>query len=80
MFVIDCIENYPNNHIEIFNRWGNTVYKASGYNNNDVSFKGLSNGRVTINAQGKLPVGTYYYVLNLGDGSEPTSGWLYLNR
>ena len=80
VFVIDCIENYPNNHIEIFNRWGNTVYKASGYNNNDVSFKGLSNGRVTINAQGKLPVGTYYYVLNLGDGSEPTSGWLYLNR
>ncbi|QXP72563.1 gliding motility-associated C-terminal domain-containing protein [Tenacibaculum sp. AHE15PA] len=80
VFVIDCIENYPNNSLEIYNRWGNTVYKASGYNNTDVSFKGISNGRVTINEEGKLPVGTYFYVLDLGDGSEPTSGWLYINR
>ncbi len=36
---------YRNNHIEIFNRWGNTVYKADGYNNGSVKFEGISNGR-----------------------------------
>ncbi|WP_435264335.1 tandem-95 repeat protein [Tenacibaculum sp. nBUS_03] len=77
---IDCIENYKNNTIEIFNRWGNTVYKAKGYNNEDVSFKGVSNGRVNISVDSKLPVGTYFYVLDLGDGSAVKKGWIYINR
>ena len=76
-FVIDCIENYPNNTIEIFNRWGNTVYVKTGYDN---SWDGTSNGKRTINGSKELPVGTYYYVLDLGDGSESKSGWIYLNR
>ncbi|MDC1161968.1 gliding motility-associated C-terminal domain-containing protein, partial [Tenacibaculum sp.] len=78
--VISCIENYKNNTIEIFNRWGNTVYKAQGYNNRDIVFKGLSNGRATIKVNEELPVGTYFYVLDLGDGSKPRVGWIYINR
>ena len=81
-FFISCIDKpvYKNNTVEIFNRWGNTVYKVSGYNNNDVSFKGISNGRSTISVDEKLPAGTYYYVIDLGDGSKPKVGWLYINR
>ncbi|WP_408025065.1 DUF7507 domain-containing protein [Tenacibaculum sediminilitoris] len=77
-FKINCIENYPNNNVEIFNRWGNTVYKVEGYNNNNVSFKGISEGRVNINK--KLPVGTYFYVIDLGNDTDLIKGWLYLNR
>uniref|UniRef100_UPI001F217D9A Ig-like domain-containing protein n=1 Tax=Tenacibaculum piscium TaxID=1458515 RepID=UPI001F217D9A len=82
VFFISCIDKpeYANNRVEIFNRWGNTVYKASGYNNSDVSFKGISNGRATITVDEKLPPGTYYYVIDLGDGSAPKAGWLYINR
>ncbi|WBX73326.1 gliding motility-associated C-terminal domain-containing protein [Tenacibaculum pacificus] len=76
-FVISCIEKYPNNTLEIFNRWGNTVFKAKGYKNN---WKGISNGRVNIQKSKKLPVGTYYYVLDLGDNTEPKVGWIYINR
>ena len=76
-FEIDCIESYPGNNIEIFNRWGNTVYKKTNYDN---SWDGTSNGRATVNGSDKLPVGTYYYVLDLNDGSKPRTGWLYLNR
>ena len=82
VFFISCINNpeYENNSVEIFNRWGNTVYKASGYNNEDVAFRGISNGRANINVDDKLPSGTYYYVIDLGDGSKPKVGWLYINR
>jgi gliding motility-associated-like protein len=76
-FVIECIENYPNNKLEIYNRWGNVVYSKRGYRN---EFNGTSNGRVTINTSEKLPDGTYYYVLDLGDGSKPKVGWIYINR
>ncbi len=75
--VINCIENYPNNRLEIYNRWGNLVYKKQNYNN---EFDGTSNGRSVVNGTEKLPVGTYYYVLDLGDGNKPKAGWIYINR
>ena len=34
-----------------------------------------------INTREKLPVGTYYYTLDPGDGqTPPKSGWLYITR
>jgi gliding motility-associated-like protein/uncharacterized repeat protein (TIGR01451 family) len=77
LFVIDCLDQYPNNILEVFNRYGNTVYKKKGYDN---SWNGTSTGKTTINANSKLPAGTYYYVLDLGDGTTPKIGWLYINR
>ncbi|MGB5419096.1 gliding motility-associated C-terminal domain-containing protein, partial [Algibacter sp.] len=77
--IITCIDNYPNNKLEIYNRWGNIVYLKRHYKN-DEGWDGTSNGRVTLNEKDKLPEGTYYYVLDLGDGSEPKAGWIYINR
>ena len=78
---ISCIENFENNSLEIFNRWGNTVYKARGYNNTTVIFEGLSDGRGTISEVKELPVGTYFYVLSSGEpGSSIIKGWIYINR
>ncbi|GMN08355.1 hypothetical protein MTsPCn5_37440 [Croceitalea sp. MTPC5] len=76
-FVIDCISRYPNNTLQIYNRWGNIVFEAQGYNN---EFDGTSNGRAVVQQEEFLPVGTYYYILNLGDGSAPIADWLYINR
>ncbi|WP_175418870.1 T9SS type B sorting domain-containing protein [Aureibaculum algae] len=70
-FEIDCIQNYKENSLTVFNRWGNVVYKKANYDN---SWSGLSNS-------GKeLVSGTYYYVLKLGDGSKDKTGWLFINR
>ncbi|MBB4801622.1 gliding motility-associated-like protein/uncharacterized repeat protein (TIGR01451 family) [Flavobacterium nitrogenifigens] len=69
-FYIDCIDRYPNNQLEIFNRWGNLVYYKKGYNN---TWDGKADGSAKT-----LPEGTYFYILDLGDGSKKTSGWLYL--
>ena len=76
-FTIDCISRYPNNVLQVFNRWGNIVFEQRSYNND---WDGTSNGRATVQKGQQLPVGTYYYVLDLGDGSEPRTDWLYINR
>ncbi len=76
-FTIDCISRYPGNELQIYNRWGTVVYQKRGYNND---WDGTPNGRAIVQKEDQLPVGTYYYVLDLGDGSEPRTDWLYINR
>ena len=83
VFVIRGIEQYPNNTLEIYNRWGVKVYDAQGYGQGDRFFRGLSDGRVTISRNERLPVGTYYYILNYvnDDGeNKRLAGPLYINR
>ncbi|MEX0313515.1 MAG: gliding motility-associated C-terminal domain-containing protein [Allomuricauda sp.] len=77
LFKIDCISRYPNNVLKVYNRWGNIVYERRSYNND---WDGSSNGRAIVQQGDQLPVGTYYYVLDLGDGSAPKTDWLYINR
>ncbi|MDR3706090.1 MAG: gliding motility-associated C-terminal domain-containing protein [Paludibacteraceae bacterium] len=75
-FEIANIEQYPKNHILIFNRWGNKVYEGKPYMNqwDGRSYFGLKVGGDL------LPVGTYFYILDLGDGSKIKKGFVYLNR
>lgn len=63
-FLIDNIQKYPNNKVEIFNRWGVKVFETNNYDTTGNVFKGFSDGRVTVNRGEKLPSGTYYYIVN----------------
>ncbi len=77
-FQIPGIEAYKNNKVIIYNRWGNVVYQASRYQN---QWDGTSNtGIRVLDTDGKVPDGTYFYFVDLGDGSKPRSGSLYINR
>jgi gliding motility-associated-like protein len=71
VFMIDGITFYPDNNVQIFNRWGILVYEINSYNNVDKSFKGRSEGRVTVEVNSNLPEGTYYYVIKY---TKPRSG------
>ena len=76
-FMIDCISQFPNNNVKIFNRSGVLVYEANGYDNNEVVFKGIGErGVYTIGNE--LPVGTYFYIIDKRDGSKPKTGYLEL--
>lgn len=71
-FVIPCLETgrFPANKVSIFNEWGSEVYYSSPYKNNwDGTFGG-----------GDLPAGTYFYILDTGDGRSPLNGFLILQR
>ncbi|GAB3272439.1 hypothetical protein GCM10027347_44090 [Larkinella harenae] len=52
--------------LEIFNRWGHTVYRNLDYKND---WDGTTNTGVRVGSSGKgLPDGTYFYVVELSDG------------
>ena len=77
VFFIEGIEDYKNNSLKIYNRWGVIVFAADGYNN---TWDLVSTRALTYGKGEKLPIGTYFYVLELGDGSKPLTGWLYVNN
>ena len=63
VLVIVGIEEYPDNVVLIFNRWGSKVSEIKGYNNEEKAFRGFSNAGLTLNNSEVLPSGTYFYVL-----------------
>ncbi|MDM1384184.1 gliding motility-associated C-terminal domain-containing protein [Myroides marinus] len=87
-FIITGINKYPNT-VQIVNRWGSKVYESSNYDvNGDGSmnvFKGEAEGK-GVSSKGKLPTGTYYYVVKYevrtAKGSETVtkSGYLHLEN
>ena len=80
---IENIENFPNNTIKIYNRWGVLVFTTRAYNSNGNVFDGTSQGRATIDQDNKLPVGTYFYILDYENDNgvmKTRSGYIYLNR
>lgn len=77
LFVIRGINNYPNNYIEIYNRWGVKVFEASPYQNN---WDGKSQNTLSV-GNGDLPIGTYFYVLHTNVAQTPFfKGTIYLNK
>lgn len=83
VLAINGIENYPNNTVRIYNRWGVMVYQTRAYNTSGNVFDGTSQGRVTVDAENKLPVGTYFYVIDYEDQNgtmKQLTGYIYINR
>jgi gliding motility-associated-like protein len=83
VFVIRNIERYPENELEIYNRWGVKVFDVEGYGQGNKFFRGISEGRVTVSQVSELPVGTYWYVLKYKNATgewKQRVGYLYLNK
>lgn len=72
-FIIHGIESYPNNVLEIYNRWGNIVYDVKGYTND---WNGVNNSGE------ELPTGTYFVVFTINDNGEKVvlKGYVDLRR
>ena len=76
-------ELYPENSVEIYNRWGIKVYDVTGYGQNGRYFVGESDGRATIQRSKLLPTGAYFYILKYKTTSgvwKDRKGYLYLTR
>lgn len=71
---ISGIEQFESNHVIIFNRWGNKVWEIKGYDNSISSKKFSGQGASEL----RLPDGTYYYVINLGNSTTGIKGFFTL--
>jgi gliding motility-associated-like protein len=67
---ITNLSGYPGCVVKVFNRYGQIVFESKGYG---TSWNGSSKGK-------ELPMGTYYYIINLGDDSKPMTGAVTIIR
>lgn len=60
LWVVESIDNFPENNLIIYDRWGRKVFEQKGYANDwqGTGYDGMP-----------LPFGTYYFVMNLNDSS-----------
>lgn len=63
---------FSDNTVEIFNRWGQSVYAASNYDNTDVVWRGEGESGAM------LPSGTYFYVVEVNE--QKFKGYIELIR
>ena len=67
---VTALDGYTRALVSVFNRNGSLVYKSTGY---DKPWDGTNNGSL-------LPVGTYYYTIDLRNNTPVLSGWIWLTR
>jgi gliding motility-associated-like protein len=63
-WVLSNIESFKDNLVLIVDRWGNPVFRASGYNNENVVWQG------TTLTGTRVPTGTYFYTVTVRRGIE----------
>lgn len=63
VWIIEHIEQFPDNVVEVFNRWGQCVFRKEGYDNAN-PWMGYHEGKA-------LPEGTYVYIIELNDERFP---------
>ncbi len=77
-WIIDNIEQFPENTVQIFNRWGNEIWSGEGYDNDAVVWGG---DNVGSDSGGGLTDGTYFYVVIVeGAPDSPFKGWVEVTR
>jgi gliding motility-associated-like protein len=69
-WLIRNLSDYPGAIVEVFNRYGQQVFYSSGYG---TPWDGKMNGK-------PVPVGVYYYVIQLKNGFKPMSGSITILR
>jgi gliding motility-associated-like protein len=67
---LENIELYKDMNIQVFNRWGNLMFQQSG---EYVPWDGTKHGN-------QLPSETYYFIINLNNGTEPFKGTVSIIR
>ncbi|SMD11706.1 MBG domain-containing protein [Pedobacter nyackensis] len=69
-WLVDNIDFYPNNEVKIFDRSGRQIYSKKNYDN---SWDGMLNGAA-------LDEGTYFYIIDFGNGSPKFRGFITIPR
>ena len=77
--MLDCVDKFPDNVVRVYDRDGNLVFQVRGYDNEDSVFRGEANTGTALGGSA-LADGTYYYVIDKGNGASPMVGFMELIR
>jgi gliding motility-associated-like protein len=75
VFYIENITQFPGNKVEVYNRWGQKLADIKDYDNADNAWRGTVG-----NSSQQAPAATYFYIIDLGNGTAPLKGWLELTN
>jgi gliding motility-associated-like protein len=70
-WLIEYLDSYPGAVVEVFNRYGQQVYRSENYDAR--GWDGTMNGK-------PLPIGTYYYIINPKNGRKQIQGSVTIIR
>ncbi|MEQ9165851.1 MAG: HYR domain-containing protein [Fulvivirga sp.] len=71
-WVLEGIENFPDNEVVVVDRWGGEIFKTTGYDNQRVVWDGTNqNGKI-------VPTGTYFFYISVKTNSstQKTQGFI----
>ncbi len=71
VWIINKIEDYPDNTIRVFDKSGKVVFSALGYQNDWTG--------AAMESSEKVPPGPYYYRIKINEHAVPESGWIFIN-
>jgi hypothetical protein len=79
---ITGLEQFPNNSIEIFNRYGDIVWSGINYDNSVNTFKGMANVSGVVSIGSYLPTGTYFFILSYPNECEKSElkGFIHIDN
>ena len=75
--IITGLGKFPQHKFTIYSRWETVVIQEAPYKND---WGGEQRLGFPKNDGGDLPEGTYFYILDLGNGQLPFKGFIYLKR
>ena len=68
------ITNYPENHVSIFNRWGDMIWEEDNYDNVNTVWDGTNQIGEPVTG------GTYFYVITINNSIRSYSGWVQVTK
>ncbi len=78
-WIISGLEEFPMNTVVVLNRYGDIIYEIKGYDNSSRVWRGEVNRGIKLGS-GDLPDGTYFYVIDFGDGQSAEKGFVMIKR
>tara|TARA_R110001592_G_scaffold276134_4_gene543275 strand:+ start:1774 stop:2937 length:1164 start_codon:yes stop_codon:yes gene_type:complete len=77
-FFVEELQNFDSNFVQIYDRYGIKVFEMANYTD---EFKGFSNlNNIPFGAEKGLPIGVYFYTINIPEEDLNYQGFLYLAR
>lgn len=74
-WIIEGLGQYPDHRLTVFSRWESVILQEAPYKNDWRGEMRAANSKVR-----EVPEGTYFYILDLGNGQPSLKGFIYLKR